>query len=142
MPKRVSRKKRLISTEVQGGDSYVVINMPTVKETRDKQVIMADYQQAVDIAEMAVKSERNAESPNGNLIEAMNRLRKAETLLNDYAMTAIANYVVEWNWVGDDEKPLGQPNDPDVFAQLTMGEINYLTSEIMGLNEKKGKRGR
>lgn len=46
---------------------------------------------------------------------------------------AIASYVVEWNWVGDDGKPLPQIHgDPTVLDLLTGAEMGFLKECING----------
>ena len=142
MPKRQSRTKKLISTEIQGDDSYVVITMPTVQESRDMQERFREYQMIVDKAKAHVDQlSKSDDNPNGTLDAAIEAVYKAETALSDYQMNAISEYVNDWNWVGDDEKPLPSPGDSESIELLTMGELNYLVNAIMNSNEKKGKRG-
>jgi len=41
----------------------------------------------------------------------------------------IAEHVVDWNWVDDDDKPLPLPRDePAIVDQLTREEIEYLNA--------------
>lgn len=56
--------------------------------------------------------------------------------------TALSQIVVEWNWIGENNKPLAQPmNNPDVFEELTLQELTWLISKIQGLVLGPMRRG-
>lgn len=55
----------------------------------------------------------------------------------------LANILIGWNWVDDDDSPLPNPHDNvELIGRLYNDELKYLLSLIMGndKDEKKGKR--
>lgn len=55
---------------------------------------------------------------------------------------ALSQIVVEWNWMGENNKPLAQPMDnPGVFEDLTLQELTWLISKIERLVLGPMRRG-
>jgi len=107
MPQRQAVRK-IDSTEVQGDGSWVRMRKPKGR----------------DIKEAMKKNEAQGEDAGG---------------LEAYAdsMDLLRTHVLEWNWVDDDDKPLPHPQDADVFDELTIGEIQFLTEHLTGNPDAK-----
>ena len=43
----------------------------------------------------------------------------------------LSQYLLEWNWTGDDDAALPAPNTPGVFDKLTMEEVGYLVDALI-----------
>lgn len=140
MPKRQSHTKTVKSTELQGDDSWVIINMPTVEQARAMDDQMKAYSRQVDLAEHKVKSLANAEHE--DYASALTELALAQELLGDFSIGIIARYVMDWNWVDDEGVPLPKPHAEGVSDKLYMSEFRWLIAQIIGADEKKGQSGR
>ena len=107
MPKRTSTR-RVDSTEVQGEGSYVELRRP---KGRDIKAAMRKDAETAD----------------------------AEALAKyDASLELLRGHVMGWNWVDDDGEPLPQPQDgPDVFDDLTIQEIQFLTEHLVEAVESK-----
>lgn len=115
MPSR-QNIQRFISTEVQGDDSWVDIRSITLGEAEDMR---------------RLQPSTNGHEPKPDEQEAM------EAKLYDRMSTI----VVRWNWVNDTGDPLAQPlNNPAVFKELTIGEMNFISDCLTPKTEKNSKR--
>jgi hypothetical protein len=135
MPKRQSHTKTVISTELQGADSWVIINMPTVQEARAMDDQLKAYTRLVELAEHKVKSLLNSEHE--DYANALSELAIAQETLGDFSVNILANYVKDWNWVDDDTNPLPPPSTEGIVDKLYMSEFKWLMSQVIGSDEKK-----
>jgi hypothetical protein len=120
MPQRI-KNIHLVSTEIQGSDSWVDIKPLTVEQ----------YNRATDLVLEARESEVD------QAVRAALDLKQRELF---------AEVVAGWNWVDNDDKPLPSPaGNPGVFELLTMAELNYIGEAInkgMTIEKKDGKKSK
>jgi hypothetical protein len=117
MPKRINTRK--VMGGPQGADAYVVIKAMTWGESQAMLQRINEVWKPGDEQTPAAVVQQNAEA---------NRM--------------LADYVVEWNWVGDEagEKPLPQPGkDPEVFKALLNEEVKFLLESLQGVTPEEKK---
>lgn len=110
MPKRVNKKfKRVDTAPMMGEGSFVRIRKPGFDALGN---IMALASLSVEDG----KADLSGVTP--------------ETIAGVYSL--LAETVVEWNWVDDDDQPLPQPgDDPEVFQrELNLDEVQYLIEQL------------
>lgn len=111
MPQRSAVVK--VKTPVQGDDAWAVIKQPTYGD------MMALIRENGDI-KADVKNAAN------NMELTANLIRK---------------YVLSWNWVGDDNEPMPNPqSNPAIVETLTSAEVAELTSFIFDAETIKKNR--
>lgn len=126
MPKR-KRTNRIDSPDVQGDDSWIELQLPTMREMSEKRTIIAHTQGQLD------KLLANGSDDT----EALAELQQQQEALT---YTMFSEYIIDWNWVDDDDKSLPKPhNNPDIFAELTSAEIQFL-SNAFSMSEAVKKR--
>lgn len=125
MPQRQSVKK-IVSEEMQGSDSYIVVASPTVEE-------MKGYRDSlIPIQERIEQLEKDGAKPTDT------RLAKAREELNAVGETLITRFVKDWNWVDNDGNPLPKPSEAGAVSKLTLPEINWVVAQLdFGSKEKK-----
>ena len=115
MPSR--QRTRQITGGPQGDDAFILVRYLTVGDSK------ALY------AEGDALRKRAEASDDPELVKA----------LNEKANEMLAEFVMDWNWVDDDDKPLPKPKGkPAVFDLLLTNEIQWLTqAAIGGLDDEK-----
>lgn len=125
MPKRQS-VRRIVSTEMQGEDSWIELASPKMEEMKAYRANLAPIQERIEqLQKEGVK-------------DTDKRLVKAREELNVEGEKLISNYVKAWNWVDDDGNPLPPPSEEGAVNKLTMSEIKWITEQFdFGQKEKK-----
>lgn len=100
--------KRIISTEMQGDDSWV-------------EIAPMKYGDAKRLVEMSTKAKAAAQNDEGDNLSLMASI---EATIN-------AN-VKGWNWVDDAGQPLAQPSELGVVDCLTTDELGWLIEQLSG----------
>jgi len=114
MPKRI-RVREIPSPELQGEDSWVKVKAPTMAEFNQIQSLPAQMQELA--------------ATEGVAADVIKKMAKEYEEL-------IAQFILEWNWVDDDDKPLPQPhNNPEIFDQLTAPEVMWLGGVLNPQND-------
>lgn len=126
MPKR-QNNQRIISTEMQGDDSWIEISSPTMGE-------MKDYRQKVHrLQERIEQLRQEGEKETSPRIQAIN------DEIGEAGKVLIAKYVKAWNWVGNDDEPLPQPFEPLAVDLITLREVRWIMKQFQFDDaEKKG----
>lgn len=123
LPKR-QRTKRYSTEHLMGPGSYVVIKTISIGE-------------AMAIEDAAKPPEMQ---PGMSEDEWQQCLDEHEEKVKHLNFQAMADCVVEWNWVDDNDTPLPQPrSNPEVFALLTPPEIDFIADKMGGETKNKKK---
>ena len=110
MPKR-QREKRIECDKVQGEGSYVLVKSP-------------EYGLIVEAMEMSADKDQD---------ESLRQLAQ-----QDLGERILADSIVEWNWVDDDDKPFPQYGEDGMNAtKLTLDEVMFLLDHILGDSRRK-----
>ena len=131
MPKRSSVKIATTPVEIMGEDAYVKYRPLTMNEARElrekvgaieekRQSALTDYCGKNDkvITELT-DDERNTAYTEAGLTDE----------LLDFADREFSKFIIEWNWVYDDDTPMPQPSeDYKVLGQLYGHEYRYIMS--------------
>lgn len=78
------------------------------------------------------------QSPTMEEYEAFGTVLKSAQAENDEnaVYQQLSKFVIEWNWVDDDDVPLPQPHDnPDVFRKLTGAELGFLSRSLQSTSD-------
>jgi hypothetical protein len=126
MPQRQSTK-RIVSTEVQGDDSYIELIAPKMDEMKQYREAMLPIQQRIEQMQAEDVSESDP------------RMVAAKEELNTRGAVLVSRYVKAWNWVDDDGNPLPPPSAPESYGMLNLREINWLTKQFEFSDAKKKK---
>src|SRR5262245_46717830 len=83
--------------------------------------------------------------PSGDEIMEFQRISADETLnvqeRESAARKYLAKYIVDWNWVDDNEAPLPKPcDDPDVFGKLLSDEFRFIYEAWTGRDAAEQSR--
>jgi len=141
MPKRANKKvNRIISTEMQGDDSWVDILVLTVEEARELETQYNALGKRVNLAKH--EAEITQDSENGAYPKALQELESAQSALGDFTFAVLEKCVLDWNWVDDDENPLPKPTTEGAFQKLFMSEYTWLVKKSIGTDEKKETNGK
>jgi len=133
MPKR-RNVVRVMTPEVQGDDSFVVVQKLTVGEARE---VLRDGQLRTKAARKQMQAAGDDEQDRRMTQEIIDADAAMENI--DWAVRRFAGHIKEWNWVDDDGQPLPQiKDDPTVIDLLSMDEMQSL-SKAMGASEEAGK---
>lgn len=126
MPKRQSTLQ-IISTEMQGSDSWIKIIPPTMEQ-------MKDYRNSIRPMQERLEQLR-AEGKKETAIE----IQQVNDEIGEAGKVLIAQYVSKWNWVDNDDNPLPQPSEPGAVDKLNMREIKWIMRQFQfDEAEKKG----
>jgi hypothetical protein len=124
MPKR-NRDKLIEGSQLQGADSFVRVKIVSVEEALSMQL------PPLVIPEDADDDERERLEAEYNLASELNAREK------------LCQYVLDWNWVDDNDQPLAKPfNNPEVFRKLTGQEIRYLVTAVSGSDDLRAQKKR
>ena len=144
MPKR--QRTRTIMGGPQGDDAKLVIRKITIGEARDIQAEHEALQSQTAEVEKQLTATRqqlneavNGEAP--TIAEELKTLLAKRDELNTQSIEFLAPFVLEWNWVDDDDEPLPQPKeDVGVLSSLMPDELNFIANAIGGGldDQKKG----
>lgn len=119
------RERRVNSEVVQGAHSYVRIKRITLDEAREFR-----------------EKGRETFTPDPDLTDEQNDQAKID-FDNAREVTAreqISKYIIEWDWVDDDGKPMPQPlNNPDAFKSLTDLEWAFLQGALTDTSDLEKK---
>lgn len=125
MPKRQS-VTRIVSTEMQGDDSWIEIISPTMDEMSAYRSTLAPVQERIE------QLQKEGASANDS------RIIKAREELNKAGESLISNFVKAWNWVDDNGDDLPQPHEQGAIGKLRISEINWISAQFdFGNKEKK-----
>ena len=130
MPKRQSIKN-IPTPELQGDDSYVIYRPMTFEEAQELRNIGRKMQADVDKALNGYATKNKIELKDMTAEQNENAL--AEAGLNpdeifDFMHKQMAERIIEWNWVDDDDKPLPQPKDDyRIIRKLYTTESDFIT---------------
>lgn len=126
MPKR-QNNQRIISTEMQGDDSWIEISSPTMGE-------MKDYRQKVHRLQERIEQLRTeGEKETSPKIQAIN------DEIGEAGKVLISKYVKAWNWVGNDDLPLPKPFEEGAVDLITLREVRWIMKQFQFDDaEKKG----
>lgn len=97
---------RIDSKEVQGEGSFVILRAVPYRVAREALELRGD-------------------SEGLSLVEA-----------EKYVSTLIANSIVEWDWVDDDDNPLPIPEEGNLDNLLSL-EVKFLTEKLLGSLDRK-----
>ena len=129
MPVRQNVRK-IISTEVQGDDSFVSIISPKIEEVKAQQASMQPLRDEL----AAIEAELKASGLTDLEIKSHPRYAAANEKLSDAGTKLMVGYIKDWNWVDDDGKPLPKPSeDSSVINQLTVGELTWLSNSFRAI---------
>ena len=124
MPKRKSVRK-IPSPEIQGDDSFVVIKPMTYGEQKTFRIRMRELEKIGDVGDDADAETREAAE------------QKVEDAKELEGCKMMADWVTDWNWVGDDGEPLPKPEGkPEVIDSLLTHEVLFLISTLSGDEEE------
>ena len=135
MPSRKNIKTIVTPEEIQGSDAWVKIKNITIDEARALQ-------------SESIRIDKELEPERKKLFKAYaEKLEKLESDLTDnekvialgdspivkesekFLYKYYSDYVVDWNWVLDDDTPMNKPHgNPDIFGILTAQEFGYIQS--------------
>lgn len=144
MPKR--QRTRTIMGGPQGDDAKLVIRKITIGESKAMQ---AEYEalqsQTAEVEkQLAATRQQLNEAVNGEaptIAKELKTLQAKRDDLNNQANSLLAPFVMEWNWVDDDDEPLPQPREgAEVLDALLTDELNFIANAIGGGldDQKKG----
>jgi hypothetical protein len=124
MPKR-NRDKLIEGSQLQGMDSFVRVKIVSVEEALSMQL------PPLVIPEGADDDERARLEAEYNTASELNAREK------------LCQYVLDWNWVDDNDQPLEKPfNNPEVFRKLTGQEIRFLVMAVSGSDDLRAQKKR
>jgi hypothetical protein len=117
MPERKTTRRKFLTPDVQGEDSWVMLRSMTVGE-------VLDLQRGLD--ELPSIWQR-----------LVGRFRKSKGIsrADNYEQFAnrVMRHVADWNWVDHHGQPLPNPREhPEVVTQLTDAEMVALTKIVYG----------
>ena len=113
MPKRNSIRE-IPSPEIQGEDSWVKVKPMTYGEQKAFRVRMRELEVDEDVQDK----------------EAQNAAEDAREL---EGCRLLAQWVVDWNWVDEEDKPLPKPEGkPEVINDLLDHEVKFLIATLSG----------
>lgn len=131
MPERVGARK-VLTPDVQGPDSWVIVRPATVGEILEVQRAQAQrtgfwYRLGVFL---------------GRLVGALG-LRKWQStadVTQEFAYRMM-RFIREWNWVDEHGQPLPQPvDDPSVVEQLTEAELVAIVDAVYGRSQSEEQK--
>lgn len=126
MPKR-QNNQHIISAEMQGDDSWIEIDSPTMGEMKDYRKNIHRLQERIE--QLKAEGEK----------EASPRIQAINDEIGEAGKVLIAKYVKAWNWVGNDDMPLPQPHEPGAVDLITLREVRYIMKQFQFDDaEKKG----
>lgn len=129
MPKRNAFTK-VVTSELQGDDSFVVYKPFTYDETRAFQKEALEKKSQYDNALKAVATELNKSVDDLTPEEIGTALLNSglENTMTDWINQIYAQRIVQWNWVDDDDLPLEQPSkDWTVLGKLYTTEHDFIS---------------
>lgn len=131
MPKRSSVKKVPTPVEIMGEDAYVIYRPITVQEARDLRSKAGEIEKQTQSALEKYAKENNkaiADLTDSDKDKAYGDSGLTDELVN-YADREFSKYILEWNWVDDNDEPMPMPKDDyTVMGKLYPHEYNYIMS--------------
>lgn len=128
MPNRLS-VKTVPTPTIQGDDSYIKYRPITMNEARDlrEKTKEIENKRTKALADYSAKINK----PVADFTEDETNLAFEYAGLTDEVLNFIykefSKFILEWNWVDDDGKPLAQPNtDYKVLGVLYSHEYNFI----------------
>ena len=134
MPKRHSVKTIITPYELQGSEedqAWIKFKPPTMGEAQELRLIQQDVNLKIERALSDYSAEIN--KPIAELTDEDKQLAFDKAGLTDDVMNkanqVLAQFILEWNWVDDNDSPLPQPKDDfRVFDLLYPQEYSHVMS--------------
>lgn len=134
MPKRHSVKTVITPYELQGSDddkAWIKFKPPTMQEAQNLRLIKQGIDKQTEKALNDYALELNkpvSELTDDDKELAYNNAGLTEDVMNK-ANEMLAGFILEWNWVDDNDEPLPQPKDDfTVFGKLYPQEYSHVMS--------------
>lgn len=126
MPKRLSNQ-RIISSEMQGDDSWIEIIPPTMEEMKAYRKSVKPLQERLEQLKKEGKSLTSLE------------ISEVNDAIDEAGKGLISQYVKAWNWVDNDDNPLPQPAEKGAVDKLNLREVKWIMKQFQFDDaEKKG----
>jgi len=135
------QRTRRVTPTVQGVDSFVEIRELTVGEAK----VFQRERERLDAKQRRLQAQRaqlqEAADLNGEAAEMDAQIADLIEEVNQTANKALAEMVIAWDWVDDDDNPLPQPhNNPDVLDLLIPSEVEFIVDALKGEGDEKKVR--
>lgn len=135
MPSRQNVKRIVTPIEIQGEDAFVTIKAITIDEAKALQDLSIKIDKELEPERKRLLEQYAVE--NGLEVKDLTDTQKIIALADSQAVKEAekffykyyADYVMDWNWVLEDDTPMNKPHgNPDVFGTLTAQEFGYIQS--------------
>jgi len=122
-----TRTRRVETDELQGEGSYIIIKRATVNEAQELRKIQTTRPPDVEGLDRD---------------EAQELMDAFSEDLELRARTFLANFILEWNWMNDDDQifPLPDVDHLDVFGDLTTDELSFIYVAIAGADQNNAQK--
>jgi len=131
MPERIGARK-VLTADVQGPDSYVIVRPATIGEILETQ--RAQEQRSGFWYKLGVFLGRVAG------VFGLRKRQSPSDVTQEFAYRMVA-FIREWNWVDEHGQPLPQPaDDPRVAERITEAELGVIIEAVYGRRQSEEQK--